>query len=147
MRDLFSHISPAILLGAATLTADSTPVAVDLQGSRSALVLLSVGVGGITFDGTNKVEFVLRHGDDSNAANHVAVAAADVQLDALGSPAVSNGIVRSLVAAHPTADLQRVGYIGGRRYISLLADFSGTHGTGTPVSVVVARGNLLGKPA
>jgi hypothetical protein len=31
----------------------------------------------------------------------------------------------------------RFGYKGGKRYLKLLADFSGTHGTGTPVAAVV----------
>ena len=38
--------------------------------------------------------------------------------------------------------MQKIGYIGGKPYLKLLADFSGTHGTGTPVSALVVRGDL-----
>jgi hypothetical protein len=147
MRDLFTRLQPAGLIAAAVLAADNTPIAVDLQGARSALVLLGVGIGGITFDATNKIEFVFRHGDTSDPATHVPVAAGDVQLDALGNVGAPNGIVRSLVAAHAAGDVQAVGYVGGRRYISLFADFSGMHGTGTPVFAAVLKGNLNITPA
>jgi hypothetical protein len=131
----------------ATYSADTTPVAVDLQGARSAVILINVGIGGITFDPTNKIEFVLKHGDDSVIGNHVAVAAADVQLDSLGFAAVTGGIVRQLIAAHAAGDVQKVGYIGGRRFLSLLVDYSGTHGTGTPISAAVVKSNLNLRPA
>ena len=40
------------------------------------------------------------------------------------------------------ADLRlRFGYVGGKRYVKLLAAFSGTHGTGTPIAGVVIRGH------
>jgi hypothetical protein len=42
----------------------------------------------------------------------------------------TGGIVKSLIAAHAAADTTEVGYIGGKRYLKVLADFSGTHGTG-----------------
>ena len=61
--------------------------------------------------------------------------------DLLGVSSVTDGIVKSLVAAHATADVTRFGYRGGKRYLKLLADFSGTHGTGTPIAAVVAKGN------
>lgn len=146
MRDLFSYISPAFLLVPATYAADTTPVAIDLQGARSALMLLQIGVGGISFSGTNKIEFILSHGDDSTVANHVAVAAADLQLDSLAPATITGGIIRALTASHAAATVQRVGYIGGKRFLSLLADFSGTHGTGTPLAAALARGSLNLKP-
>lgn len=148
MRDLISLISPVVMLGPAVLAADNAPVAIDLQNFDSAAVSLAIGVGGITFDGANKIDFVLKHGDTTNVANHTPVAAGDVYFDAFGPApgALSNGVVRSLVAAHAAATVQKIGYVGGRRYISLLADFSGTHGSGTPISALVIRGNGHIKP-
>jgi hypothetical protein len=49
MRDVHSKITRQLLIGAATLAADSTPVAVDRQGYESVEILLDVGIGGITF--------------------------------------------------------------------------------------------------
>lgn len=144
MKDLFSLISPAVLLPAAAYNADNTPAAVALAGFTSALVEISVGVGGITFDDTNKVEFKLTHSLDGGTT-YTAVAAADVQLPA-GQSVGTGGIVKSLTAAHAAAAVYKVGYIGGGTHLKLLADFSGTHGTATPMAATVARGGALRAP-
>ncbi len=134
MYDIHSGISVATLIGAATLSADNTPAAVDLQGFDAAEIVLAIGVGGITFRGTNKVEFKLTHSDDDSTYTDVATA------DMLGVTVASGGIIKSLIAAHAAAATYRYGYKGGKRYLKLLADFSGTHGTGTPIAALVVKG-------
>lgn len=146
MRDTFNHFKAVSLVDAAVLAADNSPAAIDTQGARSALILLSIGAGGITFTGTNKIEFVLRHGDDPNPANHVPVVTGDVIVDGVAPVSIAGGIVRTLTAAKAAADVQRIGYLAQRRYLSMLADFSGTHGTGTPISAVALLGHLMIKP-
>jgi hypothetical protein len=140
MRDLHSSVSIATLIGTAAISADNTPPAVDLQGFESAEIVLSIGVGGITFSGTNKVEYVLTHSDDDVSYSNVTDA------DMLGVSGISNGIIKSLVAAHTPAASYRFGYKGGKRYLKLLADFSGTHGTATPMGAVVIRGDANLQP-
>jgi hypothetical protein len=136
MRDIHSGLSVATLIDAATLSADNTPPAVDLLGYNAAEIVLLIGVGGITFSGTNKIEFKLTHSDDNSTYTDVAAA------DMLGGQAVATGgIIKSLVAAHAAASSYRYGYKGGKRYLKLLADFSGTHGTGTPIAAAVLRGH------
>jgi hypothetical protein len=135
MRELYNGVLPVVLLPAATYAADNTPTAVDLLGFDSALITLSVGAGGITFDSTNKIEFVLTHSLDNTTYTNVT---AD---DLVGVSSVTNGIVRSLVAAHAAGTVQSFGYIGNQRYLKLLADFSGTHGVGTPVSATAVKGH------
>lgn len=134
MKDMHSGISVSTLIGAATLAADNTPAAVDLLGFDAAEILLAIGAGGITFSGTNKVEFVLTHSDDDSTYSNVATA------DMLGVT-VSSGIIKSLIAAHASAASYRFGYVGGKRYLKLLADFSGTHGAGTPIAAMVVKGH------
>jgi hypothetical protein len=126
-------LAPLILIPPSTLAADNTPAAIDLTGYLSATILVQVGVGGITFDTTNKVEFVLTHSDDNSTYTNVTTA------DMVGVT-VTNGIIRSLVAAHAAATIVKVGYIGRKRYLKLLADFSGTHGTGTPMTAIAIEG-------
>lgn len=133
MKDLHSALSAAVLIGAATLAADNTPAAVDLRGYDAAEIVLSIGIGGITFSGSNKVEFVLTHSDDDSV--YTAVTDADM----LGVENITAGIIKSLVAAHAAAAVYRFGYKGGKRYLKLLADFSGTHGTGTPIGANVLK--------
>ena len=135
MKDLHSALTAAVLIGAATLAADNTPAAVDLRGYDAAEIILAIGAGGITFSGTNKVEFKLTHSDDDSAYEEVTVD------DMLGLDSVgSGGIIKSLIAAHADAAVYRFGYKGGKRYLKLLADFSGTHGTGTPIAAIALLG-------
>lgn len=141
MKDLHSKLLASVAIGAATLAADNTPAALDLQGYDSAEILLAIGAGGITFDATNKIEFKLTHSDDDSTYTAV-----DVD-DMLGLSSVgSGGIIKSLVAAHASAAVYRYGYKGGKRYLKLLADFSGTHGTGTPIAATLLKGNGYNQP-
>lgn len=136
-RDGATGQFPAIALDPATYSADNVPVAVDLLDYQSATLLLQIGVGGITFTNANKIEFVLTHSDDG--VTYVNVTDDDVIKDALTPATITDGVVRSLKAAHAAATVQKLGYVGAKRYLKLLADFSGTHGTGTPIAAVVSR--------
>jgi hypothetical protein len=124
-------------LNLATLDTDGVTTA-GAQGNTGLAGLWDykgqVVIGGITFNTSNKVEFKLTHSVDDST--YEAVAQADVKGVTVGT----GGIVRSLVAAHAAASLTKVGYNGGRRYLKLLADFSGTHSAGTPISAVVVGG-------
>lgn len=141
-RDLHNHIEPAVAIAAAALDADTTPSAIDLQGFESAEIIFSIGAGGITFTSNNKVEFVLTHSDNNSSYDNVT---ADDVLGLAGGPgaltAVTNGIVGALTAAHATAAVYKLGYVGGRRYLKLKADFSGTHASPTPMSSTVIKGH------
>jgi hypothetical protein len=130
-------ILPGFILPPATYNADSTPVTYDLGKCDAATLLIGVGVGGITFSGTNKIEFVWTH-SDAAAEGFANVTAADVE----GLSTVTTGIVRALIAAHATPSVTKLGYKGGKRYHRLLADFSGTHGTGTPLFGMFVAGIL-----
>ncbi|SIQ98836.1 hypothetical protein SAMN05880590_1107 [Rhizobium sp. RU35A] len=135
MKDIFSDIGLAIAIPSATYAADNTPAAIDLRGFNSAVIALSIGVGGITFSASNKIEFVLTHSNDG--VTYEAVTTDDVQ----GVTIASGGIIKALTAAHAAASLTKIGYVGAKRYLKLLADFSGTHGTGTPISSLVIKGH------
>lgn len=141
MKDIHSGMTALVAIAAATLDADNTPPAVDLQGYNAAEIVLSIGAGGITFTGSNKVEFKLTHSDDDST--YAAVTADDMLgLDSVGD----GGIIKTLSAAHATAAAYRFGYVGGKRYLKLLADFSGTHSSGTPVAAVVLAGKGHSNP-
>lgn len=133
-KDLYNLLTVSQAIAPEALAADNTPAAVDLQGFSGALVVIHVGAGGITFDATNKVEFKLTHSEDDST--YTAVTVDDVTgLSSVGT----GGIIKSLTAAHAAATVTEVGYKGGKRYLKLLADFSGTHGTATPISAVVIK--------
>jgi hypothetical protein len=124
------------------LAADNTPAAVDLAGFRSAIIQTNVGIGGITFSATDKIEIKLFHGSTSVYASATAVAAEDVVMP-YGESWATGGIIRSLIAAKAAADTEvhTVGYIGKERYVFVLVDFSGTHGAGTPIAISAVLGH------
>jgi hypothetical protein len=134
-RDMGSNLSSTLLMTPGVLIADSPPISVDLLGFRAAMAMIWVGIGGIAFTTTNKVEFVLEHSTDNLAWAAVA------QTDVVGVTVATGGVVRSLVAAKPAIDASptEVSYIGGRRYIRLIAKFSGTHATGTLMAAFAIR--------
>ena len=122
MKDIHSALTRVLSIGAAAYAADNAPVA--------------IGAGGITFSGSNKIEFKLTHSDDDSTYSDVTDA------DMLGGLSVaSGGIIKSLVAAHAAAAVYRYGYKGGKRYLKLLADFTGTHGTATPIAASILLGH------
>jgi len=139
-RDMTSNMSAAQLIAPAVIAADNTPASIDLAGYEGCAIYLHIGAGGITFSGTNKIEFVLTHSDDDSTYTNVDDA------DIIGAPSISNGIIKALTSAHATADISEFGYKGGKRYLKLLADFSGTHGTGTAIAAMALRGFPLSAP-
>jgi hypothetical protein len=130
-------MTAAYLLPPAAYSADNTPASVDLDKAEACTILVEVGVGGITFSGTNKVEFKLTHSDATDSGFE-----AVTQADVVGVTVGTGGIVRELIAAHAAATVTKVGYVGRKRFLRLLADFSGTHGTATPMSAVAIRSRL-----
>lgn len=136
-RDLYSIVKRLPTIAPLGRTADVTGAAVDTKGYNSVTLEIDVGVGGITFDATNKIEFIAEHSDDGST--WTAVAANDVRGPETW---LAGGIVKSLIAAHAAAASYKVGYFGQKRYVRAKADHSGTHGAATGYGVAV----LLGHP-
>lgn len=126
-----------VLITPAVLSADTTPSTWDVRDGANAIIDLAIGAGGITFDATNKIEFTLQHADYSDTTGVVGtfadVATGDVVVDG-NVVAVTSGIVLALVAAHATGTAHIIEYVGAKGALKFKADFSGTHGTGTPIS-------------
>lgn len=121
-RDIKSNVDAAQSLAPATRNANVNGAGVDLRGFDSAMVVYNVGA--IT-DGTHTPS--LEESDDN--VTFTAVAAADLQ------GTFSNFTANSV---------QRVGYIGSKRYIRAQVNSSGT--TGAAYGAVIARGNPAQAP-
>lgn len=138
MRDGRSSLAILTAIAAATYAADGAPITIDRLNYQSVTFALSIGAGGITFNGTNKVEVKLEHSDDGTTWEPVG---AD---NVLGAVPDANGVVVAVKTAHADPTTQVIGYVDGtiadRRYVRLWPDFSGTHGTGTPISAVAILG-------
>jgi len=141
MRNRAEDVSPQVLIGAASLSADNTPPAVALAGFNSCTILIAVGIGGITFTGSNKIEFKLTESD--NGTDYTAVSDDDVA----GATVGTGGIILSLVEEHAAAAVYEFSYVGDAQHLKLLADFSGTHGSGTPIAALAVLGDPVTRPA
>ncbi|WP_374390211.1 hypothetical protein [Brevundimonas sp.] len=138
MREQSNTLKIVSAVAPGAYTADVTPVQIDRQGFGSVTFAVHVGAGGITFTGTNKIEFVLEESYDGEDWTDVLakdVAGLDLTAD--------DGIVLALKTAHANPTVTKFGYIGDARYVRLTTDFSGTHGTGTPLSALA----IMGRPA
>jgi len=142
-RDIHSMINLTSMLGPIAATTDQTSAAIALGGDFQAFAVeVAVGIGGITFDATNKIEFKLDK--SSNGTDFVAVTQADVRGVTVGA----GGIVRSLVAEHAAPSRTKIGIVKGDiTHLRATADHSGTHGTATPYAVTLIRANPLIGPA
>lgn len=134
MRDLFNDIkvTPLFITAVATQAANPAAIVIDRAGFESVVLELLTGVGGITFTGTNRIDWTVTECDTSGGS-YTAVAEDDLQLEA-GETWASGGIVRSIIAAHTSQTLKKVGYIGNKRFLKCVPVFGGTHSTGTSVA-------------
>jgi len=124
----------------ATVSTDQTSSAFDtsLYNYKALTIALEVGVGGITFSGTNRIDIVVTHSDDDST--YVAVTDDDVIIPysttatvALQGASAATGVVKAFIAAHAAATVDYIGYRGKKRYVKVKFDFGGTHGSGTPM--------------
>jgi hypothetical protein len=141
MQDLKNNIGVVQSLAPAARDADANGTGVDLQGFESATVVIDMGAEGITLSSTNKIEIELEHSDDNSTFTDVTSSA-----DVIGATPDSSGVIATFDDPAEAPAIASVGYIGGKRYIRAVANFSGTHGTATPMSVSVIKGHARKNP-
>lgn len=138
MRDLGNnlkaeqHIAPAVLNADVN---DTTPV--DLQGFEGAAVVINTGIEGVTFGAGVHIRFKLLHSDTTTNTDFVAVTQADVTDAQVFN---GDGSILFLDDNAETPQVLLAGYIGGKRYLQVEIDFTGSHSTGTPMAVSVIKG-------
>lgn len=139
MRDLATLLDYDIAVAFAALDDDNAPAALDLAGYDSAVLGVFVGAGGITFTTTNKIEVKIYEGDTTTFGSASLVAAADLILPS--GLSYADGVVKSMVAAKAAASLDKIGYIGNKRYLFVLFDFGGSHSSPTLVGATLIKGH------
>ena len=130
-RDLKSNISLCPMTDPVAITATTTSDLLDLQFAESATVVISIGAG--TFDGSNYLTYKLQEADVTTGTSFTDVAAADL----IGSFSVVNG------TAADENGVQKVGYIGNKRYIRAVATETGT--CSSVISILGILGNARHK--
>jgi|TARA_R100000084_G_scaffold107040_2_gene66243 hypothetical protein len=135
-RDISNRTVAVATQVPAVVTADANGTGVDLQGFESAMVVVNTGAEGDTLSGSVKFDFILEDSDDDSTYTAVTSSTSVTE----GS-VDSSGIFLTLDANGETPQISQIGYIGGKRYIRCKIDATGTHSNGTPIGVVVVKGN------
>ena len=146
-RDLHSNIKVVQHVAAQLITADNTPAnGIDLKGFGSAEIVFSVGaVANIANSPQPTWEFKLQESDQAATGFTDVVNADDVLVGSAKSPVTtpdsSSGVFLTIDDAAEDAETYRIGYIGNKRYVRLVALASNTPGN-TPYSAAA----VLGRP-
>ena len=139
---LYSGLGASSLLVPAVRNSDTNSTGLDLRDCDAAALLFHVGASADTLSGTNKIELEMQESDDDST--YTAVANADVN----NSVTATNAGTAKVVVSNATASqAYLMGYKGNKRYIRGVLNFSGTHGTGTPIGVIGLRGGNHYQPA
>ena len=145
--EIASSIAVNIHQGALVRTATPTAAIVDLAAGpyNEATFLLITGPGGITFTGTNKLEWVLTH--SNNGTDFDAVTADDLRSSTGGAVTVAaGGVVEAYTSAKSATSCGQYAYVGRRRYLRAQPTYGGTHATGTVTGAYVLLSGALRGP-
>lgn len=118
----------------AAYTATETPSAgVDLQDLLTAEIIVDVGVvTNIANSPQPSWTFTLQH-SDASGSGFAAVADTDVVQN---SGSISSGVFATVDSADDDATIYRIGYVGSKRYVRVVATAANTPGS-TPITVMV----------
>ena len=140
--DLANNTAVALSYKPTVTTAAANGTGVDLQGYKSATLVAFIGAEGDTLSSSVHFEISLEHSDDNSTFTDV------TQSDITNGTIASGGIWLKLDGTSggdpdTTGLVTQVGYIGGKRYIRGVIAKTGTHSTGTPIGLMVIKGNAL----
>jgi hypothetical protein len=145
-RDLHSNIAIVTHVAAQAITATNTPSdGVDLKGFGAAEFLISVGaVANIANSPQPSWSFKLQESDSESSGFTDVTEAGDVLTGSAKSPVTapdsSTGVFLTIDDAAEDETTYRVGYIGTKRYVRVVATAANTPGS-TPYSVVAVLGH------
>jgi len=139
MNDLHNNVSVEYSVYPVVADADVDGATIDKSGYGAVEHVIMFGIEGITLSGTNKIECILQHGDESDASDMAAVTSADDYIGTMVDATTGKFFVADANADIPA--VANIGYRGKKRYTRVVFDFSGTHGTGTPIAAVAVKGS------
>ena len=136
MKDLANNISIIQSIAPVVGTSDTNGTGVDLQFIESATAVVDTGVEGDTLSTSVKIDFKLEESDDN-----ASFSAVTSSLHVTDGSVDSNGIFLTLDANAETPQVTSIRYVGGMRYLRVVADFTGTHSNGTPIAATIIKGS------
>jgi hypothetical protein len=136
---LYANTQITSLLVPAVRNTDVASTHLDLQNCDDAVLVVHLGDSADSLSGSNYIEVEIQESDTTTDGDFTAVANAD--LTNYSSEATTNvGTIAKIDAAAEDQVAVFCGYKGSKRYIRAKLNFTGTHSTGTPCSVVGLRG-------
>lgn len=138
---LFNNNNVVQMLAPAVRNSDTLSAKVDMQDYSDLLLIADVGASGDTWSGTNKIEFEVQDSDDDTT--YTAVADAYISNPLSGS---NTGTFAKLTANSQGSATYIGAYRGGKRYVKVNVNFSGTHSTGSPIGVIGVQGMSRAQP-
>lgn len=138
MKDLYNNLAASSVLDPIAVTATATYTDIDLQGFNSCMLLVSLGLdAGTGLSAEHKLTFVLYDSDDGTT--YSVVETADM-IDLT----VTSGVVITVDAVGEDNTLYKLGYVGGKRYLQLIATETGT--VSVPMTIILVKGHPLDAP-
>jgi len=138
MKDLYNNITAESVLHSVVLDATATYTDIDLQGYNSCVLLIDVGAdAGSGLGESHNLVFTLQ--DSADGKTYANVETADM-LDLT----VASGVVLTINSTDKDNTLYKLGYVGGKRYLRLVATETGT--VSVPISIIVLKGNPENAP-
>lgn len=131
MKDLYNKIEVVSVLDPITVSATATYTDIDLQGFNSAVILIHMGVDA-ALDGSNYWTFTLQ--DSADGTTYANVETADM-LDLT----VTSGVVLTVDSTSEDNTVYKIGYVGGKRYLQLVATETGT--LSGPMAITLIKGD------
>lgn len=135
MRDLANNLLAVQSLAPAVRSADANGSGVDLQFFEGAFAIFDIGAEGDTLSSSVKIDVKLEHSDDNSSWSAVSSSS-----DVTDGSVDSDGIWATFDDNAEAPAVKGIGYVGGKRYLRVVADFSGTHSNGSPCSAMIIKG-------
>lgn len=138
MPDISNNIALRPLINPAVLNVTTTGVSLDLQGYRAVEFAAYIGAPGVTLSGSVLIDFVLQESDNNTTFTVVA----DADMFGAVLPVANAGIFARIDANTKASKAYGIGYRGAKRFLRVVATYTGAHTVGTPIAVI----GLLGFP-
>jgi hypothetical protein len=134
LRDAYTELSASLLMTTKIRTADANSTGIDLAGSRGLLLIADIGDTGDTLSGSIKIEMEVEHSDDNSSWSDCADA--DLVKSVTGT---NTGTFAVIDDNAEDETVYTTSYIGSKRYVRVVANFTGTHTNGTEVGVIAVK--------
>jgi len=146
MHDIVNNIGVTQLLMPQTIHSSELDTGVvDTQGADIQSIVVLVGNIGDTLSGSVRIDLSIQHADDNGSGSPESFAACTDD-DVLNFTGLTSGIFASVNAADLAGKRYVIDYVGGLRYVKVIATPTGLT-NGGPIAMIGLQGNLHELPA